>query len=460
MKRSKRKAQETRDAAAAADRLASASDDSGGAVLSPLMKAAAGAVIVGYALAVISVAVIVPHEPARDPRLTPPDESAHWLFIEDLATSWRLPVFAEGNPNYEAHQPPLYYASVVWAHGLGREFGMTLARLWSALLGGLTLVVAWRIARFLLGEGFWPRLGVVGALAFIPGRVFIVASVSNDSMFELWAALVLLACLRGADRGMSAKAVGALGLCLGLALLTKTSGLVLAPVVIVALVLEPSWRRKGLKALAMNAAIIAGIVGALWGWWVVRNLMLYGEPLATGAFQRVFLTDRATPAFFLSRGITWPGYWALVFHQTWMSLWGVFGQATVYMPGLFYSLGTLWSAGAGVGLLVRVRKAMGVQGVAPGTVRRSWALALLMALLVMAAFVRFNTIFYQAQARYFLGAGVVMAAALTAGIYGLAKSDERPCPAIALVVWMAAMCVWAISAHVAGGYTFVPPGMG
>jgi hypothetical protein len=80
--------------------------------------------------------------------------------------------------------------------------------------------------------------------------------------------------------------------------------------------------------------------------------------------------------------------------------------------------------------------------------------------LTLAAFMRFNTVFYQAQARYFLAASAVMAAALAGGITGLAPRDREHIPAILLVLVMAAMSVWALVAHVTGGYSFAPPGAG
>ena len=49
----------------------------------------------------------------------------------------------------------------------------------------------------------------------------------------------------------------------------------------------PDWR-----SLLANTGIVVGVVAVVWGWWVVRNYNLYGEPLATRTFQTVFLKDR------------------------------------------------------------------------------------------------------------------------------------------------------------------------
>lgn len=429
----------------------------------PPVRLALGLIVACFILLALGPALIVPHDAAHGPRLIPPDEPAHWEFIRDLATGRGLPEFTSGAGNYEAHQPPLYYATAVWAWWIAGERGVILARLWSVVLGALTLLAAWQVTGCLLGCLWWTRLAAVGALAFIPGRLFIMASISNDPMFELWATLTLWLSLRGIGEGIATRGAAILGLCLGLALLAKTSAIVLGPVAALALALEPSWRREGLCRLAANAGIVALMVTALWGWWVARNMLLYGEPLALNVFQDIFIKDRATPEFFLSRGITWSGYWSLVAYQTWLSLWGVFGQATVYMPVLYYRLGAALAALGVLGLAARALRAWRT-GRDPEADRQDvplqrtcWGLAILLLLFVLATFLRFNTVFYQAQARYLLAAGVVLSSMLAAGICALTRSEDSPWPALALMAVLAAMAVWAIVAHATGGYSFLPP---
>jgi 4-amino-4-deoxy-L-arabinose transferase-like glycosyltransferase len=411
-------------------------------------------VILGiYALLALTAAFTVPHDPTPDPRLTPPDESAHWLFVQDLAQHHALPVFTSGGGNYEAHQPPLYYLTCVWAHWLG---GLVAARVWSVVIGGLALWAAWLLAPFLVGPDPWLRLATVGALALLPSRVFVAGSVNNDGMAELWCALSLWALLRGVTAGLTPRLAALAGLFVGLGLLTKTSLVVLLPVAALALLLEPGWRRDGWRRLVLNALVGLAVIAVVWGWWVARNMSLYGEPLATGIFQRVFLKDRATPELFLSRGASWGQYWYLVASQSWMSLWGVFGQATVYMARPFYSLG------ATLALLAALGHVLG--GLGPhrpakdGPSRAVWLVAGALLLLTLASFLRFNSIFYQAQARYLLPAGVVAAALLAGGFAKLDRHRGAAGVTIVLLAALAGMSVWALVAHATGGTSFTPPG--
>jgi hypothetical protein len=410
-----------------------------------------------YLLAAVGAAFLVPHEPTAQPKLTPPDESAHWAFVRELATRHRLPDFRRPGVTYEAHQPPLYYLSALWTYWLAGEGGLVWARLWSALLGGLTLLVAWRASRYLLGPGLGVRLAALVALAFLPSRVFTLAAVSNDALFEPCAALVLALVLQAVSAGMERPLAAALGLSLALALLTKSSALLLVPGVVVALGFEPLARQRGWPHLLTNALLVSGPVVLLWGWWVARNLILYGEPLAMGAFQRLFLRDRATPEFFLSRGISWSGYWLLVAYQTWLSVWGVFGQATVYLPAGYYWLGNFVAGVGVVGLLVRGARWLRTRPAIPQPLARCWAVALLEVAFTLAAFLRFNCVFYQAQARYFAGVSVVGAAALAAGVYGLARHRDSLLPAVLLAAALAAMLLWALATYALGAYRLYPP---
>lgn len=477
----------------------------------PKVAIALGVILAAYLALAIPVAVIVPHDPTPEPRLTPPDESAHWLFVRELATDGRLPVFKTDGSNYEAHQPPLYYVSVLWAYLIAGDGGLVLGRLWSVLLGGLTLLALWRLSGVLLGGErsggpgslphadevqspppageagaphlVWLRLAAVAALAFLPGRLFIVSSVSNDALFELLSVVTLWQALVAVKDGMDLRRAAVLGACLGLSLLTKTSALVLCPIVALAVLLEPRWRRQGLGSLLGNAAVIAALCGGLWGWWVARNMTLYHEPLAVDVFQRVFLKDRPTPEFFLSRGATWTLYWLQVGSQAWMSLWGVFGQATVYMPRLFYDLGRLIAAAMLVGaVLAWYRATRGAEAPFTGPDKSrgsappgepdeqtdrwrarpevlSWALAALLVVLTLGTFMRFNMVFYQAQARYFLGVSGVLACLLAAGVCGLAPRSATKWPALGLAIVLFAMALWSVVAHATGGYSFLPPGL-
>ena len=72
-----------------------------------------------------------------------------------------------------------------------------------------------------------------------------------------------------------------MGLLLGFAVLTKTTALGLVPFALATLVIV--GRRDSKRSPAFAAALGLFVVFvALTGWWFVRNLILYGDPLAYG----------------------------------------------------------------------------------------------------------------------------------------------------------------------------------
>ncbi|MBC7289137.1 MAG: hypothetical protein H5T86_14085 [Armatimonadetes bacterium] len=255
---------------------------------------------------------------------------------------------------------------------------------------------------------------------------------SNDAASELAALAALAAVFNLLRSGPATGQAFRAGLWIGLAMLVKSSTLPLLVVGLVATYL--AWKRAAASEhvfLAMGGAMVGGFL-LVWGWWGLRNTLLYGDPLAARAFQRIFGQDRATPEFFISRGLSGVQYYMLVGLQTAKSFWGVLGQANVFCPRVVYVLGAMWWAATAVlalcrgiaslagrcGDKVRQTGRPGAREVQhQGSGRRPiraegrpisdpgpWVVLGSHLFLTLALFLRFNAVFYQAQARYFLPA--------------------------------------------------------
>ncbi len=402
-------------------------------------------------------------------RLSPPDESAHVAYLEELCATRRLPVFRSGHGNYEAHQPPLYYllAAPLYAAAapLGKRAAVLALRTLNCAVAAATVLVLWELAALLFPTQVAGRVLTTLIAALWPARLAAVAAVSNDALSELAATAALLALARLAARELRAERAFIAGLWVGIAMLVKSSTLPLLAVGMAAVYV--AWKREGkpeVDFVKAAGAMLAGFA-LVWGWWGVRNTMLYGDPLAARAFQRIFKQDRATPEFFISRGLTGTQYYMLVLWQTAKSFWGVLGQANVYMPRGFYWLGALWWAAA-TGLAVAKvfaartapeqadsqtggpagaakRKRKGAERVESGSGEQSFSVAALWGLLALhlvltgALFLRFNAVFYQAQARYFLPASAAVGAFLAWPWVW----PRRPVISVVGGMWFAAMAV-------------------
>ena len=454
----------------------------------------AGVLPVGLFLALgVGAALVVPSDYGMNPRPTPPDEGPHLGYIEYLADHWRLPGFHSSSDNYEAHQPPLYYASCLPAYlaaraafpgptgGLSRG-GIVVVRLWTVLLSALTVWFGWLLGRRLFGPDSLLSLGPPAFLAVWPGRLMIVSAITNDSLAEALCLLTFVLCVAALQQGYSRRRMLALGLALALAMLAKSTSMAMVPVVLLALVMRFGSRQAqerdplATRHLLLSLAIIGACVALVAGWWFVRNQVLYGDPLAAQAFERLFSRDRATPAYFLERGVSGTAYYLMVAINTALSFWGVYGQANVYNPGWYYVLGfAVWAAGlvgwvwrrgetaerqAGPGRPLqkahgaKVRGQVELPAPEPNWRQQAWALTWILLALVVALFLRFNVAFYQAQARYLFAASGAIALLMTLGLARLTASDRRPwglamglAVVLAMAVWSVAGFSWLVAAH-------------
>ncbi len=241
------------------------------------------------------------------------DEIWHYGVVRELVLNRRLPVQQPGVETpwaQEGHQPPLYYVLAAlltgWldtsdyplhsvrnpfpnigvpgatdnlnlvAHPPGQgpwQGGTVLAvyliRWLSLLLEAGTVLGAYRLALSLAPSQ--PDLALLTAalVAFNPMVLFINAAINNDNLvmfLTAWVLVLLMAELKPnrAD-GRWLRTLG-LGLLIGLAALTKVSGLVLLPVAVLALSLSTSPRGQPrvwfLRLLALTA-----MVGLVAGWW-------------------------------------------------------------------------------------------------------------------------------------------------------------------------------------------------
>lgn len=321
-----------------------------------------------------------------------PDEVWHFAYVQQASSGRGLPVQRPGQPGpwaQEGSQPPLYYylaAVPVRAALPGGEAALPppnphrivgdpfadpdkaafihspdehppfraavvavyLARLVSvAATVGLLTAAAWATRRA-MGRGRAPLLAVVFLMS-VPQVLFIGGSVSNDLLLACLAGWIVVQVLDGGPAGPSTRArarrVLGLGALLGLAALTKVSGLVLLPLALIAPAFMRQWGRGATAGSALLAAGAAALVAA---WWYLRNWILYGDPLGT----RVMLASMG--AYAPERGsLALLREWGSVFY----SFWGVFGWFNIALPQPAYALLTILALlpllGLGMGRLAR-----------------------------------------------------------------------------------------------------------
>jgi hypothetical protein len=321
------------------------------------------------------------------PLFEAPDEPWHYAYVRWLAEGHGLPRLDDdaSGANQEVAQPPLYYAVAALMSGFvadddlpelfwhnpqfgyqaggtvndnknmlihtdrerfpGRDAALAvrLTRLASLFFGLLTVAATYGLAREALSEQPLLAAVAVGVVAFTPQFLFISGVVSNDSAAAAAGALALWALARIIHLGPTPRRASAAGLTLGLALLSKTSTLLLVPIALLALAM--GWQRTSATPDTQaggnrvrwfpwrEAGLMVGLAVLVGGWWYLRNWLMFDDPLGLGIHVNT-PWGRSEPAGLLDVLTELP--------QVFRSFWGAFGWGHVELFGLLYvALGVL-----------------------------------------------------------------------------------------------------------------------
>ena len=386
-----------------------------------LPKIFMSALIVLYLLFAVAYNLITP---AATPIQHNPDENAHLIYVQTVA-SGHLPVFTDVMHGYENHQPPLYYVLCVpvylAAHGLGASAAAHAVRVVSILLGALLIFASYRCIRLAFPEQPWAALGTAACVGLLPGNVALSASVTNDALINLLAAicLCLLAAWVGKPGAGDRQAIW-LGLVLGAGIWTKTTALVLFPTVLLACYLTARNRQTSPAGAGRMAGVACGLGFVIGLPWLLRNQLLYGDPLAqhifVSAFSSTAQADVITRALY---GGSIANYLGGVAQWTFASFWGSFDSMLLFwgqnphahldpnargayaflthpLPPI-YDLLAVSCALATVGLF---RMACERRNQAPTSQSALLVVFTVLIALVGLVFLRFILTFFQAQGRY------------------------------------------------------------
>ncbi len=207
-------------------------------------------------------------------RITPlgasPDELSHLHYITGIADHARLP--PAGEP--ERQQPPLYYLlGAIVAKLTGDD--ARLIRLVSVLLGVLTILTVFLVARRLFPLRPYLAIGAAALVALLPEAQYLAGAINDDNLAWLAGALLVLAGVVVMQSGVltTRLALGA-GLAVAFAVLAKETVWALAVLLLVIVAVRFARR---LRAVHVAALVIPTVVLA--GWWFVRNAVAFGSPL-------------------------------------------------------------------------------------------------------------------------------------------------------------------------------------
>lgn len=370
-----------------------------------------------------------------------PDERQHANYIVFLQKAKSFPILNPQDPslyeNYQAHQPPLYY---IVAAGWSTLFGDNLeipeagfrTRLLNTLIGLASIIGIY----YLVIWGFGRSEAALAASAFfalLPMNIALHSAISNDPLLYCLAIWTTAFCAKVAQQGWSPKDAISIAGFAGLAILTKTTGLALIPVIITTLaittLLHDKERRPNYK---IPVTILAGPF-FIAGPWLYRNLQLYGDPFALKVFTNSFTGSAQASMFIDSIGPA--AYWMnFVLWYTARSFIGVFGYMDIF---LMESLGSQKSGQIYLAAIFLVFLFIIIGIFSPIILKkdteerslpqpgRIHALLGVLAFVVIALFVRFNSTYFQGQARYLFPAMAAFASWFGLGLVSLTHSRSQ-----------------------------------
>lgn len=342
-----------------------------------------------------------------------PDERQHVNYIRTLAHERRFPVFGEGEgyETYQSHQPPVYYILNVpisiFAGTENLEKEKWALRGFNILIGLFLILSVFRLTNRVTKNNNIAAF-CAGFVGLLPMMIALCSAVTNDVLLYLMIVLTLNVLIDCLLEGWTVKRSIVLGCLLGIGMLTKTSFLLVLPAVLCAMTLWKDYRPR------FYTAIYVFLIGfAIYFPWMMRNIHLYGDPLAMKMFVEQFETYPASLGIERS-GVF--GYWyEWVFLRAVWSFWGVFSYFELNFPMYWYWLLSIPALlGFVVGKIYLLKSKF-------STHKQLTILNSILFVVVLLAFIRFNMIYYQAQARYLLPAILFFVFPIAIGFYQLDK---------------------------------------
>lgn len=287
------------------------------------------------------------------PTFYAPDEQAHFNYVKHLYENRSFPVQTTktGAPtnDWEYYQPPLYYLASAPIYGASKisfngdhHSSVQLIRLFSILLWSINAVLALKVLDNLRVKNAFVRTFVISMISFLPTYAYLSSVINNDNLLITLGGAILYMLSRKESLSSSI----AMGVVLGLALLTKLTAIIYLPAIAVIFFLR--WIRKSMSFsfAGLHLILILLLAGAVASPWYVRNLIVYGD---------------ITVEKIANVRAHWPSTsYALRFIQHYMreSFWSVAGirNNISFLPKAGTYLSYLALAGLLYGLLLRKRE--------------------------------------------------------------------------------------------------------
>jgi len=216
------------------------------------------------------------------------DVKQHVEYIRYVSETWRVPLANEG---WQMFQSPLYYFVsapffLLFSTFFEAERLSQALRIVPLLCGAAQVELSYRAAQYMYPGR--KDLQVLGAIlgGLLPLNLYLAQVVGNEPMCSLWSGAVLVLLLKvlcDAPEPVRWPATLSIGCCLGLALLSKATALLLCPFVAITLAYPGAMgSERRLRRALLPVTTALGVAFVLAGWYYLRNWILLGRPFIGG----------------------------------------------------------------------------------------------------------------------------------------------------------------------------------
>ncbi len=273
----------------------------------------------------------------------------HIEYIEYIVTRGSLPLASAGWQMFQAPlnyvlSAPLYALLTKWVE-LPRV--VQILRIVPVICGLLQIEIVYRAARLVFVERKDLQIVAIVTGSLLPMHTYMCQVVGNEPLAGCFMSLVVFFCMSLVMPVQKERRPGffaLMGFVWGLALLSKFSAILLAPILIIVLLFHKKAVQRPLKSAVMPAVIIFGISILTAGWYYFRNYIEFGK----------FFVGGWDPL----RGSQW---WQAPSYRTWSQILS-FGQSLSYpvyagVKGFWDAVySTLWLDGFSSGLTVFIER--------------------------------------------------------------------------------------------------------
>ena len=210
------------------------------------------------------------------------DAEAHYDYIRFVQEKEALPLPTQG---YEMFQPPLYYVVSATLLSLCRislrdGSAFPVLRTLTMLFGIAHFVLVFLCLRLCFPRRIGAQLVGLTLAAFLPMQLYLSHYLTNETLAAALTSAAVYFGLRVIknDRAVLWEYV-CLGFCIGAAMLTKATGVLLLPAVLGALLIKLAVDRRQIAIGLRNLSILLAVWFAVCGWHYLRIWAHFGTPL-------------------------------------------------------------------------------------------------------------------------------------------------------------------------------------